>query len=85
MFTVQEFKGGLLASESTPSTIENSIAVDEHVLSLVETCMGVNIDTAWSAFTKLRLVLPIRFKGMGIGGAADCQFSHLQYRDHSSS
>ena len=39
--------------------------------------MGVNINTAWSDFTKSRLALPIRFKGMGIRGAADRRFSQF--------
>eukprot|EP00956_Cyclotella_meneghiniana_P009720 scaffold13462_cov36-Cyclotella_meneghiniana.AAC.4 len=38
--------------------------------------MGVNIDTAWSDFAKSPLA-PIRFKGMGICGAADRRFSQF--------
>eukprot|EP00956_Cyclotella_meneghiniana_P039476 scaffold172501_cov56-Cyclotella_meneghiniana.AAC.1 len=68
----------LLLTHLHPARTENfATALDEHVLSLVQTCMGVNIDTAWSDFAKSRLALPIRFKGMGIRGAADRRFSQF--------
>ena len=50
-----------------PARTKNfATALNEHVLSLVQTFMGANIDTAWSDFARSRLALPIRFKGMGI-------------------
>eukprot|EP00956_Cyclotella_meneghiniana_P007234 scaffold9876_cov77-Cyclotella_meneghiniana.AAC.6 len=74
-----QFKGDYWLWHLYPAQTENFVtALDEHVLSIVQTCMGVNINTAWSDFAKLQLALPIRFNGMGIHGAtADCRFSQF--------
>eukprot|EP00956_Cyclotella_meneghiniana_P011492 scaffold16162_cov71-Cyclotella_meneghiniana.AAC.10 len=72
------FKGDYWLRHLHPARTENiATALDEHVLSLVQTCMGVNIDIVWSEFAKSRLALPIPFKGIEIRGAADHRFSQF--------
>ena len=57
-------------------TADFAHGIDQGVLSLVQTCVGVNIDT-WSDFARERMRLPMRLKGCGLREAADRR--HAQF------